>query len=97
LEVAMAAYLWGYFLLDTVEIPVGHSPDGPGWSRVRRLATVAEAEALVVHGPVDRAVSDLLAAELRMVVRVARDVVGPPLSGPVRVGAWGAAPHPPTA
>jgi hypothetical protein len=96
LEVAMAAYLLGYFLLDTVGIPVGHSPDGPGWSRVRRLATVAEAQALIVHGPVDRAVSELLAAELRMVVHVARDVVQQPGSGSsrVRVGAWGAAPHP---
>ncbi|HEY6795141.1 MAG TPA: hypothetical protein VI248_10715 [Kineosporiaceae bacterium] len=97
LEVAMAAYVWGYFLLDTIEVGAEEGPTGPGWSRVGRLASVAEAEALVVHGPVNPDVCDLLAAQLRLVVRVVRDVIDRPVvsESPGRVGAWGAAPQPP--
>jgi hypothetical protein len=107
LEVTMAAFVFGYFLLDTIELPDGQGPAGAGWSRVRRLAVATEADALLVHGPVDPQVVEPFAAELRLMVRAVRDVIPPPLIGPSPadsspagswsgwLGAWGAAPAPP--
>jgi hypothetical protein len=111
LEVTIAAYLLGYFLLDTVEVADGEDAIGPGWARVRRLAMAIEADALLIHGPVKLAVVEPFAAQFRLVVRTVRDVLpsppfhpppGPPPStsepsgSSSGLGAWGAAPQPPS-
>jgi hypothetical protein len=82
LEVAMAAYVLGYFLVDTVQVSDGRDLTGPGWARVRRLAVATEADALLLHGPVDPAAVEPFAAELRLVARVVRDVIAHPSFGP---------------
>jgi hypothetical protein len=78
LEVAIAACVLGYALLDTVEVADGEDLTGPGWARVHRLAVAVETDALLVHGPVNPAVAEPFAAKFRLVVRAVRDVLPSP-------------------
>jgi len=70
LAVTMAAYRAGYHIVDLFEIDLS---DGGGtdeaFTRIAVLARRTDAEAFFVRGPVDRALLEPIAAEVRMVIR----------------------------
>ncbi|MBI3686205.1 MAG: hypothetical protein HY241_02490 [Actinobacteria bacterium] len=87
--VAVAAARIGYFLLDTVEVDVngadGGPPVGAVVARLRALAVRTQAEAFFVRGPLDWALLEPMADELRIVIHDA----GGPLTALVQTPGWG--------
>jgi hypothetical protein len=52
LALALGAYRLGYYLLDLIDVPAWHAPDGAGaWTPVWGLAKRAAVDAVVVHRP----------------------------------------------
>ena len=65
LDVALDAYKYGYFLIDTVEA----GPDGEGYLIAEMLAARTDADALVARGPVDYDRLGSIANRHRLLVR----------------------------
>ncbi|HEY6794128.1 MAG TPA: hypothetical protein VI248_05550 [Kineosporiaceae bacterium] len=68
LDIALDAYKYGYFLLDTIET----SPPGTGYLAVELLVSRSGADALVVRGCVDEGWLCAVADRHRLVVRRSR-------------------------
>jgi hypothetical protein len=65
LDLALDAYVLGYFLLDTIEV----QEDGTGYALAEALAEHTEADAYVIAGPLDPDRLRQSADRLRMRVR----------------------------
>ncbi len=64
LALAMEAYRFGYYRIDTVEV----RRDGAGYEAAESLAARAGADAFVTRGPVDRGALGAAASRRRLVV-----------------------------
>lgn len=68
LEIALAAWSAGYFLLDTIEVGAGEPITSPGWAQVWELAAATEPDQLFAYGA-DVNELEPMAEQLRLLVR----------------------------
>jgi hypothetical protein len=69
LDLALDAYRFGYFLVDTIEVDT----HGSGYLAAELLVRRADPEALVVRGPVDMDWLNALADRHRLVIRFSEE------------------------